>query len=368
MQIPFYSLKYTHHSIKHELLKVTQDIIESNQFIFGEDLENFESAFASFCGVDNCIGTGNGFDALKIALISLGIGKGDEVIVPAHTFIATWLAVSSVGAIPIPVDALSKTMNINPALISAKITSKTKAIIPVHIYGQICEMDEIVKLAKRNNIFIIEDFAQAQGASYNGKMAGSFGDINATSFYPGKNLGALGDGGAVVTANLKYAITARQLTNYGSKVKYIHEIKGVNTRLDNLQAAFLNIKLKHLKDINEERGKIANWYNQAFKNNKHIALQDQNVNSKSVYHLYVVRVRNREMLKEYLLKKGIATQIHYPIAIFKQKAYRDLNLKSEDYPVADAIANTCLSLPLYPGLKKEEVDYITRSVLSFYEE
>jgi dTDP-4-amino-4,6-dideoxygalactose transaminase len=291
----------------------------------------------------------NGLDALVLSLRALGIGPGDEVIVPSNTYIATALAVSQVGATPVFVEPRMETYNINPELIPSKITKKTKAIMPVHLYGQACEMDEILEIAKTHNLFVIEDNAQAHLSSFNGRLTGSFGDINGTSFYPGKNLGALGDAGAITTNNGELAIRIKRLRNYGSEVKYYNEEIGYNNRLDEMQAAFLRVKLKYLQDWTQQRKEIAAWYNEVLKD-KNWILPKVHPDADHVYHLYVIRTSNRDEVAEELKQEGIQTMIHYPIPPHLQKAYRHLGFKKGDFPIAEEIANTCLSLPIWPGM------------------
>jgi dTDP-4-amino-4,6-dideoxygalactose transaminase len=366
MNIPFFSLEAVHQPLKKQFLDAFSRIVDENSYILGKDVEQFESNFAAFCNTNFAIGVGNGLDALKISLKALGIGKGDEVIVPAHTYIATWLAVSEVGAVPVPVDALDDTMNINPALIAEKITAKTKAIIPVHMYGLPCNMDTIMKIANDHKLFVVEDFAQAQGATYKGQKVGSFGDINGTSFYPGKNIGALGDAGAIVTNNEELALKARKIRSYGSLIKYQHEYAGVNSRLDSLQAAFLDIKLKELYNWNAERVRLASLYSTSLKDVGDIKFQFQNSEAKLVYHLFVVRTAQRDKLQYYLNENGVGTIIHYPIPPHLQKAYDYLKLQKGLLPIAENIAETTLSLPLFPGLKDVELTYVCDIIKKFF--
>lgn len=364
--IPFLSFLKTHQEIKAEILKAFEDVYESNAFILGEQVKLFEDSYAKFNDTHFCIGVGNGLDALTISLRALEIGFGDEVIVPANTYIATILAISNVGARPILVEPRADTFNIDSDLIESAITSKTKAIIPVHLYGQACEMDKIMTMAEKYRLFVIEDNAQAQGASFKGKLTGSFGNINATSFYPGKNLGALGDAGAITTNDVALNYKAMTLRNYGSQKKYFNEVKGYNSRLDELQAAFLYIKLKHLHSWNEERKKIAEQYDDLLSNLSFLKLPKIAKDSSSVFHLYVIRSSRRNELQTYLKENGIATMVHYPVPPHLQKAYSDLNIKKGAFPITEDIAKTCLSLPIYPGLKKEEIDFICLSIKQFF--
>lgn len=365
-KIPFLSFE-TNTLLKKDFLNAVEKIIDRNWYILGNEVKTFEIDYARFNTTSYCLGVGNGLDAIIISLKAAGIGKNDEVIIPSNTFIATLLAVSYVGAKPVLVEPKIDTYNIDPDKIEEALTDKTKAIIPVHLYGQACEMDKILKIAKKNNLIIIEDNAQSQGATFAGQLTGSFGDINATSFYPGKNLGALGDAGAITTNNEELFITASKLRNYGSAQKYLHEIKGVNSRLDEIQAAFLKIKLRHLSDWNEKRIETARTYSRLLTGVEDIILPKEASNATSVYHLYVIRTKKRNELKEYLLKNGIETIIHYPIPPHLHKAYSDLNYKKGYFPIAEEIAETCLSLPIYPDIKEEEIFYICETIKKYFD-
>ncbi|MBA3682420.1 MAG: DegT/DnrJ/EryC1/StrS family aminotransferase [Bacteroidetes bacterium] len=367
MEVPFLSFSHMNQQIKAESIKAFETFFDNQWYVLGKEVENFEKKYASFNETQFCAGLSNGLDALYIALKSLNIGPGDEVIVPSNTYIATLIAVSNVGAMPVLVEPNIKTYNIDPANIQAKITSKTKAIMPVHLYGQSCEMDEIMAIAKKNNLFVIEDNAQAHGADYNGKLTGSFGNINATSFYPGKNLGALGDAGAITTNDEKLLETARMIRNYGSKKKYYNEIIGYNMRLDECQAAFLSIKLNYLKEWNVNRKAIAAAYNDGLKNIGDVVLPYTADNASHVYHLYVIRTKKRNELQEHLNKNGIGTLIHYPVPPHLQKAYAHLNIKKGELPIAEEISETCLSIPLFPGLIPEQQQKVIDSIRSFYQ-
>lgn len=355
MKIPFSTLKYLHNDLKSEIVKKFDDIYESGWFIHGNELKDFENNFAKYIGCKYCVGVGNGLDAITLALRALGIKKGDEVIVPSNTFIATVLAISEVGATPILVDTDLDTYNISYKSIEKNITSKTKAIIVVHLYGQSADMDEIVKICKDNNLFLVEDCAQAHGALYKGKKVGSFGDISCFSFYPGKNLGALGDGGAVLTNNKKYEEKLRAISNYGSDKKYHHIYKGINSRLDEIQAGFLNVKLKYINEMIKERCRIASRYLNEIKNDK-IILPTIGSNRNHVWHIFAIRTKNRNQFQKYLKDNGIETVIHYPISIAKQDAYKYDNIN--DLEIADIIANEELSLPLYYGMSDAEINYV----------
>ena len=329
--------------------------MESGWFIAGPELEAFEAEFANYCKVKHCIGVGNGLEALHLLLRAYGVGPGDEVIVPSNTFIATWLAVTQCGATPVPVEPDIVTHNIDPALIGAAITSRTRAIMPVHLYGQPADMDPINELASRHSLIVIEDAAQAQGARYKGRPAGSLGHAAGTSFYPGKNLGALGDGGAVLTSDGAIAEKVRQLRNYGSKVKYQHDLAGYNSRLDEMQAAFLRVKLTVLNDWNAKRREIANQYSKVI-TSENIVLPQVPDYAEPVWHLYVIRSKRRDEMKMYLDQQGISTVIHYPIPPHRQACYQDYEGLS--LPVAELLAGEVLSLPMSPLLLADEVRWI----------
>jgi dTDP-4-amino-4,6-dideoxygalactose transaminase len=366
MKIPFLSFKKMHDQLKLDMMQAFEEVYDSHWYILGSGLKKFEKNYANFCNTNFCAGVANGLDALTISLRALDIGIGDEVIVPSNTYIATWLAVSQVGATPIPVEPNPKTLNINPNYIENAITNKTKAIIPVHLYGQVCEMDKIIPIAKKNNLYVIEDNAQAQGAYCNNKISGSFGDINATSFYPGKNLGALGDGGAITTNNAQLFEKVCTIRNYGSQQKYYNQIKGLNSRLDEIQAAFLNIKLNMLNAWNKERVDMASLLLQQLDGIGDLELPTLANGCTSNFHLFVVKTKKRDDLQQYLNKHGVGTLIHYPVPPHLQQAYSDLNYKTGDFPIAESIANTCLSLPIWPGMDNSHVDFLSRKIISFY--
>ena len=352
--------------IKAEILPNIEQFIDKGWYVLGEQVKQFESEYAEYCATKYCSGVANGLDAIIIALKALNIGEGDEVIVPSNTYIATWLAVSYVGATPVPVEPRIQTYNINPELIEQAITPKTKAIIPVHLYGQCCEMEAIMQIAQQHNLYVVEDNAQAQGASYGGKITGSFGHINATSFYPGKNLGAFGDAGAITTNDESLWQKANTIRNYGSNKKYYNELKGMNSRLDELQAGLLSIKLKHLNKWNQEREQIARLYSEALNGVGDLILPDLANDASSVYHLFVIRTNQRDALQQYLTENNIGTLIHYPLPPHLQQAYQDMRFKKGDFPIAEQIAKTCLSLPIYPGLQKQEIDYIADRINMFF--
>jgi dTDP-4-amino-4,6-dideoxygalactose transaminase len=366
IKVPFLSFNPVHLPLKSEMMKTFESFFDSNWFVLGDRVNFFEQEYASFNQVNHVIGVSNGLDALHLALRVLNIGVGDEVIVPSNTYIATLLAVSYVGAKPVLVEPNIHTYNIEPTNIEAAITPNTKAIMPVHLYGQCCEMGEIMRIAKENKLFVIEDNAQAQGSAYLDQQAGSFGDINGTSFYPGKNLGALGDAGAVTTNSEKLAKKVKVLRNYGSQKKYYNDVIGYNMRLDELQAAFLSVKLKHLPEWTKERQKIATWYDETLNGIGDLVMPVIAEGATHVYHLYVVRTQLRDALQKHLEENGVGTMIHYPVPPHLQNAYLELEYKKSDFPIAEEIADTCLSLPLWPGMQKEDVVYVCDSINSFF--
>lgn len=361
MKIPFVSFIPMERELDTDIRQAFERVYKRSWYIEGEENRKFEQAFASFCGVKYCIGVGNGLDALMLALNALGIREGDEVIVPSNTFIATALAVTYVGAVPVFVEPDLRTFNIDPKGIEAAITGKTKAIMPVHLYGQPCDMDPIMEIADAHRLFVVEDCAQAHGAVYKGRKVGTFGDAAGFSFYPGKNLGALGDAGAVATNSPELAEKIRALGNYGSDYKYHHIYKGHNSRLDEFQAAFLSAKLPHLERMNEERRRIAGLYSNGIKHPK-VILPYVPEEAVPVWHIYGIRCAERDALEKYLNQKGIGTNKHYPIPMHMQECYRDLGLTEGALPIAEEISKTELSLPMYYGMKEEEIDYVIRSI------
>jgi len=364
--IPFLSFDFQNKLIRQEALKVMERVFDSKNYILGEGVTKFESEYADFNQVKHAVGVGNGLDSLTISLKALEIGYEDEVIVPAHTFIATWLAVSHVGAKIIPVEPDLSTFNISAVEIEKAITPRTKAIMPVHLYGQPCDMEKIMQIAEKHNLKVIEDNAQAHGAAFKGKPTGSFGIINGTSFYPVKNLGAFGDGGAITTDNKELAEKTKVIRNYGSDRKYHNRIIGMNSRLDELQAVILSVKLKYLKQWNEERQHLAAFYNNYLTSIEEVEIPKVIDGATHVYHLYVIRVKHRDTIKDYLAEKGIICMVHYPLPPYLQYAYRGLNFKKGDFPVADEIAETCLSLPLWPGMSEGDVERICSGIKEFY--
>lgn len=363
MNIPFVSLETIHAQCSEGLRQAFADTLSKNWFIHGEACTRFEKNFAAFCGVSDGVGCGNGLDALMLALRAMGIGKGDEVIVPSFTYIATALAIEYAGARPVFVEVDIETGLLNPALIEQAITEKTRAILPVHIYGQMCPMDEICAIAEKHGLKVIEDCAQAHGAEYQGRRAGAWGNVGCFSFYPGKNLGALGDGGGVVSKGHELAERIRAIANYGSMVKYVHDEMGVNSRLDEMQAAFLDVKLPYLEGWNEERRTTAKKYLDGMHNLK-IKLPVVK-HGTPVWHLFVVRCDERDALQAYLQEKGIGTNIHYPIPMHCQKAFAKYNLPRGSFPIAEGIADTVLSLPMYVGMKDEEIQYVIDVINAF---
>ncbi|MEL6412428.1 MAG: DegT/DnrJ/EryC1/StrS family aminotransferase [Pseudomonadota bacterium] len=362
MQVPFLDIRSTYEDLHEEIDEAVSRVLQSGWYILGPELGAFEAEFASYCGTKHCIGVANGLDALILSLRALDIGEGCDVIVPSHTFIATWLAVSAVGARPCPVECDQYTFNLNPEEISAAITPKTKAIIPVHLYGQVADMSSIMSVAKEHGLFVIEDAAQAHGASYMGQRAGSFGDAGCFSFYPGKNLGAFGDAGAITTSSDELADKLRMLRNYGSRQKYKNEETGSNSRLDPLQAAILRVKLAHLDRWTERRRALASRYNEKLQG---VALPKVPNWAGPVWHLYVIQHPERDALQDHLEANGISTLIHYPIPPHLQEAYLDLGIKRGSLPIAERLANECLSLPIGPHLSDEEQDAVIEAVNSF---
>ncbi|WP_415391185.1 DegT/DnrJ/EryC1/StrS family aminotransferase [Porticoccus sp. Uisw_050_02] len=367
MVVPFLDLKRLHEEIREPLEAAFKRVLDSGWFITGPEVEAFESEFATYSEVKHCVGLGNGLDAIHLLLRAYEIGPGDEVLVPSNTFIATWLAVSQCGATPVPVEPDINTHNINPDALVAAITPRTRAIIPVHLYGQPVDMDPINAIAKQYGLVVIEDAAQAQGARYKGRRVGSLGHAAATSFYPGKNLGALGDAGAILTNDKAIADKVRTLRNYGSQVKYKHEVAGYNTRLDEMQAAFLRVKLGVLDKWNESRRAVANSYTAQLQNLnlENVGLEVPNVPewAEPVWHLYVIRSKNRDALRDYLDKQGIATVIHYPIPPHLQACYTEFS--KFNLPIAETLANEVLSIPMSSAVTEKEIVTVVDVMRSF---
>lgn len=341
-----------------------RSVVSSSHFILGAEVDLFEREFAAFTNAAHCIGVGSGLDALCLALRALGVGPGDEVIVPSHTFIATWLAVSHCGATPVPVEPALSSYTIDPERIETAITSRTKAILPVHLYGTPAELDSILSLAKKHGLKVIEDAAQCHGAHYNGRRIGAHGDAVAWSFYPTKNLGAIGDAGAITCNDPDLAAKLRRMRNYGSDRKYVNESRGYNSRLDTLQAAVLSVKLKHLDEWNARRRDLARRYEEGLQDTTYI-LPGDDQNLDRVWHLYTIRSPFRDQLANWLETQGIHTQVHYPIPPHLQKAYADLGIRGGDLPIAERIANEVLSLPLWPHLDNERQDRVIAALRAF---
>jgi dTDP-4-amino-4,6-dideoxygalactose transaminase len=357
MKIPFLDLKAGYQELEKEITDATNRVLRSGWYILGPEVEAFEAEFASYCQAEHCIGVGNGLDALTLSLKALGIGVGDEVIVPSNTYIATWLAVSHCGATPVPVEPNEYTYNINPILIESVINEKTKAIIPVHLYGQPADLHPILKIAKKYNLKVIEDAAQCHGAKYKGQRIGSHGDVVTWSFYPGKNLGAFGDGGAITTNNCEIANKIKLLRNYGSEKKYFNDIIGLNSRLDPLQAAILRIKLNYLDEWNERRKSIARKYLENLDSSKFGLPHVENY-ADSVWHLFVVTHDQRNAFQERMNEIRISTVIHYPIPPHKQKAYNHIEFEENQIAMSSHLASKVISLPIGPQLKEEQVEYV----------
>lgn len=355
MKVPFLNLTAPYLELKQELDAAYQRVMESGWYILGKEVEAFEAKFATYCQVEHCIGVGNGLDALHLILRAMDIGPGDEVIVSANTYIATWLAVSYAGATPVPVEPDEKTYNINSERIEAAITNRTKAIMPVHLYGQPSDMDEINKIAQQYGIKVIEDAAQAHGARYKNRRTGSLGNAAAFSFYPTKNLGALGDGGAVTTNDADLADKIRLLRNYGSRIKYSNELKGFNSRLDELQAAFLNVKLAKLDEWNTYRTQVARGYLEKLANISNLTLPFVPTWAEPVWHLFVVRHPKRQDLERHLNQSGIGTLIHYPVPAHLSNAYIKNRYQIGEFPIAEQLSTEVLSLPIGPHMTNEEV-------------
>ncbi|MBF0449361.1 MAG: DegT/DnrJ/EryC1/StrS family aminotransferase [Candidatus Magnetomorum sp.] len=356
-QVPFLDLLQINMAHQTAIQTAMNQVLESGWYILGEQVNAFEKEFAVFCQAKHCIGVGNGLDALHLIIRALNIKAGDEVIVPANTYIATWLAVTYAGATPVPVEPDENTYNIDPKKIENAITPHTRAILPVHLYGQTADMDPIIDIARHHHLYVIEDAAQAHGARYKGRPAGSLGDAAGFSFYPGKNLGALGDAGAIVTNNDHIAERVRLLRNYGSKIKYTNEIQGINSRLDELQAGILRVKLNYLDSENQLRQKWASYYTEHMPKEQ-VLLPYVPDAMEPVWHLFVIRHSHRDQLQSKLKEKGIGTLIHYPIPPHISDAYQSLNLPKGTFPLTEQIASEILSLPMGPHLTEADVEYV----------
>ena len=360
MTVAFLDLRAAQREIGDELAQACQRVLASGHYILGPETEAFEAEFAAYCGARHCIGVGNGLDALHLLLRARGIGAGDEVIVPANTFIASWLGISQAGATPVPVEPREGTANIDPERIEAAITPRTRAIMPVHLYGQCAEMPAINAIAKQRGLFVLEDAAQAHGSAIGGKRAGAIGDAAAFSFYPGKNLGAIGDGGAVTTDDDALATTVRMLGNYGSRKKYVHELAGTNTRLDELQAAMLRVKLRHLDEWNARRRKLAAFYLDALADTG-LGLPEIAHGAEPVWHLFVVRSPRRDELQAFLREQGVETLIHYPTPPWRQGAYAGQGFEDAAWPIAERLHRQVLSLPIGPHLPPSDAERVVEA-------
>lgn len=357
IEVPFLDLKKAYLEIKEEMDAAYERVMQSGWFIMGSELESFEKEFADYCGARYCLGVGNGLEALHLLLRAYGIGPGDEVIVPSNTYIATWLAVSQVGARPVPVEPVEETYNLDPGRIEAALNARTRAIMPVHLYGQTAAMDEINEIAGRHGLIVVEDAAQAQGALYKGRKAGSLADAAGTSFYPGKNLGALGDAGAVVTDDEGIYEKLRSLRNYGSRIKYHNQVKGYNSRLDELQAAFLRVKLQKLDEWNARRKALAARYLK-YLNADYYKLPVVPGWADPIWHVFAVRCSERDLVLDILKQKGVGFVIHYPVPPHLQPAYRELELTEGALPISEAIHREVFSLPIGPHLTLSDQDYV----------
>ncbi|HJQ22291.1 MAG TPA: DegT/DnrJ/EryC1/StrS family aminotransferase [Blastocatellia bacterium] len=363
-EVTFLDLRETYLEIKDELDAATGRVLDSGWYILGQEVKAFEAEFAAFCGVKHCVGVGNGLEALQLILRAYGIGAGDEVIVPSNTYIATWLAVSSTGASIVPVEPVERTFNLDPARLEAAISERTKAILPVHLYGQTAEMEAINEVARRHGLKVVEDAAQAHGACFNGRRAGALGDAAGWSFYPTKNLGAYGDAGAITTDDDDLAGALRLLRNYGAREKYYNDVKGVNSRLDEMQAALLRVRLQHLEEWNARRARIAAIYLEGLRDTGLLlpAVADGAV---PVWHLFVVRSPVRDRLQQDLKAQGVQTLIHYPVPPHAQPAYADLRIAAGAYPISEAIHREALSLPMGPHLSVDDARRVVEVVRAF---
>lgn len=365
MNIPFLDMQSPYKELEGPLDSAYRRVMESGWYILGEEVEAFEREFAAACGVKHCVGVGNGLEALHLILRAYGIGPGDEVIVPANTYIATWLAVSYAGAIPVPVEPDPRTYNLDPNLVESAIGPNTRAILPVHLYGQPADTQPLRPLAMQHHLKVIEDAAQAHGSRYGEKSAGALGDAAGWSFYPGKNLGALGDAGAITTDDDELADRVRVLRNYGSRTKYYNEVKGYNSRLDPLQAAFLRIKLEHLDEWNERRRRVAGEYLEALGDVADLTLPFVPAGVDPSWHLFVVRHPRRDELQQHLTRSGIGTLIHYPVPPHLSPAYAELDCKAGDFPITEELAHTVLSLPMGPHLSPEQLQTVVQAIRTF---
>jgi dTDP-4-amino-4,6-dideoxygalactose transaminase len=364
--IPFLDMKSPYLEIKSEIDIAYQHVMTSGWYILGEEVKAFESEFANYCGTRHCISVGNGLEALHLILRGYNIGVGDEVIVPSNTYIATWLAISYTGAIPVPVEPDPRTFNLDTNLVEKAITSHTRAILAVHLYGQSADMDPLMVLSKKYNLKVIEDSAQAQGSRYKNRLSGNLGHAAGFSFYPGKNLGAFGDAGAVLTNDDELAESIKMLRNYGSKVKYYNDVKGYNSRLDELQAAFLRVKLHYLEEWNDRRRKIASIYSNAFSEITGLITPFVPLWANPVWHVYPIHCEKRDDLQRYLREQGVETLIHYPVPPHLSDAYAELNISRGTLPVTEKLALTELSIPIGPHISVEDSEYIVEKIRDYF--
>lgn len=366
MKVPFVDLSEQYKYLKEETTQAISAVLNKCNFILGEEVDKFEKEFAQFCGVKYAVGVSSGLDAIKLALAAIDIKQNDEVVLPANTYIATALAVSLVNGTPVFVDIDKKTYNIDSAKIENHITPRTKAIIPVHLYGQPADMREILEIAKKYNLLVIEDAAQAHGAMYQNMKTGNLGDIGCFSFYPSKNLGCYGDGGIITTNNAEIYEKLLILRNYGQKEKNVHRLKGYNARLDTIQAAILSVKLKYLEKWNLERQNNAALYNKLLNKIGDVITPFTADNRTHVYHLYIIQTGNRDKLQKFLAENGVQIGIHYPIPIHLQKAYQDLGYKVGDFPISEDVCNKILSLPMYPEISKDQIEFVAETIQKFF--
>jgi len=366
MKVPFLDLKSQYQSISEEIDTALRQVMHATAFSGGPFVERFEAQFASFCQCSHAIGVGSGTEALWLALLALGIGRGDEVITVPNTFIATVEAISLCGATPVFVDVDEQSYTMNPALLEEAITPRTKGVIPVHLYGQTADLAPIMAIARKHGLFVIEDACQAHGAEYHGRRAGSIGDAGCFSFYPGKNLGAYGEAGGVVTNNPELAAKVRMLRDHGQSRKYHHQVIGVNSRMDGLQGAVLGVKLRHLPRWNEERRRRAEMYREQLSGVDGVILPREMEYAQHIYHIFAVRVRNRDALMAALTEKGVGCGIHYPVPVHLQEAYNFMGMKMGQFPVAEKCADEVVSLPMFAELTEEQIEYVAYEVKSFF--
>lgn len=366
MNVPYLSFDQELADTRTASIKAVEAVLDSKYYVLGPSVKRFEARFADYCGTQHAVGVASGLDALHIAMCLLNIQEGDEVIVPSNTYIASWMAASYVGATIVPVEPRLETSNIDPEKIEEAITPHTKAILVVHLYGQSCEMTAILALAQKHNLYVLEDNAQAQGASYEGQITGSFGHINGTSFYPSKNLGAIGDAGAITTDNAQWAKDAQMWRNYGSHKRYYNRVIGLNSRLDELQAALLLPRLEQLDTWNALRQQAAAWYDERLAGITDLRCPHIVEGATSVYHIYAVHTKQRDALQLFLKERGVGSLIHYPLPPHLQDAYADLDFEKGDFPIAEELAATELSLPIYPGITEKQVDYVAEQIRQFF--